>query len=141
MIFVAENNQARQFELLALIASGNDCNLVAWLYPESRATELLGLPTMQNVPPLQPVTTYADGTEQQRTDVIRASSRTLPVLVKHAAQLKKHCDSLALYKPGTSEWIACTIGHEGMGLVRDRAAIRTLTANGFSASLQAPAWW
>ncbi|MCU7945735.1 MAG: hypothetical protein KZQ72_03675 [Candidatus Thiodiazotropha sp. (ex Cardiolucina cf. quadrata)] len=141
MVYVSERKQCRQFELLELLTSEYECGLVAWRYPESKAYQLLGMPIISNKPPLEPVTTYENSTDSKRTDLIEITSNTFFEIAKNAGNLKRHCDSLALYKPQETEWFACTIGHEGMCLVREDAVIEMLAARGFNATKEAPAWW
>ncbi len=141
MIYVEEKDFKRQIELLAFIASNHDLGLCAWLYPESKVNELAGNKVSDTNLYLTPVTTYENGVSQKCTALIPATSAAINSFGAAYSELKKNCDSLALYARGQSSWAAATIGHEGMCLVQDVALLKSLIQAGFAASTKAPDWW
>ncbi len=141
MIYVEENDFNRQIEVLAFVASTQDMNICAWLYPESKAVELAGVEVTDNPLSLIPVTTYEDGFMPRCTMLISGSSKNIEKFRAAHTELKKNCDSLALYKGRKSSWLATTIGHEGMCLVQDESLLSSLIQAGYIASTKAPDWW
>jgi hypothetical protein len=141
MIYVEEKDFNRQLELLSFLATSLDLNICAWLYPESTAKELAGIAVTNNPLSLSPVTTYENGFSPKCTSPTAATKSTLDSFGSSHTELKKNCDSLALYKNNQSSWLATTIGHEGMCLVQDESLLTSLTQAGFSATTSAPDWW
>ncbi|OUR71125.1 hypothetical protein A9Q78_10475 [Methylophaga sp. 41_12_T18] len=141
MIYVEEKDFNRQIELLSYISSGKDLNVCAWLYPESDALKLAGSDVIENNISLIPVTTYENGFIPKCTAPVKASIDSINLFSAAFNELKKHCDSLALYKNNESSWLVATIGHEGMCLVQDDSLLSNLIQAGFSAKAEAPEWW
>lgn len=141
MIYVEKNSFNRQIELLEFVASIQDLNVSAWLYPESSVMELAGIEVTDNLLSLVPVTTYENGFSPRCTAPISASCENIQLFSKSHEALKKNCDSLALYKNNNSSWLVATIGHEGMCLVQDESLLNDLLQAGYVASTQSPDWW
>jgi hypothetical protein len=141
MIYVEEKDFYRQIELLSFVVSSHDLNICAWLYPESIATELAGIEVTDNPLSLSPVTTYENGVSPKCTAFVPASSESISLFGSAYVELKKNCDSLALYKNNESSWLTATIGHEGMCLVQDESLLNNLTQAGYAATTKAPDWW
>lgn len=141
MIYVEERDFKRQIELLAFIAGSQDLNICAWLYPESSNSELAGFAVTDNPLSLVPVTTYENGFSPKCTVYTPAKVAAINSFGAAYIELKKSCDSLALYKNGQSSWLAATIGHEGMCLVQDESLLNSLIQAGYAASSKAPDWW
>ena len=138
MIYIEEKDFNRQIELLSYISSGKDLNVCAWLYPESDALKLAGSDVIENNFSLIPVTVYENGFIPKCTTPVKASIDSINVFGAAFNELKKHCDSLALYKNNESSWLVATIGHEGMCLVKDDSLLNNLIQAGFSAKTDAP---
>ncbi len=141
MIYVEEKDFDRQIQLISFLASSGNLTICAWLYPESDATELAGFAVIANPSLLTPVTTYENGVLPKCTMPTSASEKIIKSFGSSYTDLKKNCDSLALYKESESSWVAATIGHEGMCLVQDDTLLNSLTQAGYSASTSAPDWW
>ncbi len=141
MIYVEEKEFSRQVELLSLLAKANRCRISAWLYPESAVKEVAGYSVMNNNSELLSVTTYENGHIPVCTTPVPADSKSIKAFSVSKLDVKKNCDSLALYKDGELSWYAATIGHEGMCLVSDERQMSNLIAAGFNASTRAPSWW
>lgn len=141
MIYIEEKDFHRQFDLLAFLVGRMQFNICAWLYPESALKKLSGFEVTNNPFQLTPVTTYGDGVLPKCTTLVQASDVSLNSFKSSSSELKKNCDSLALYKDNESSWYAVTIGHEGMCLIQDDSLLSNLIGAGFNASTEAPAWW
>lgn len=141
MIYVEEKNFNRQIEFLEFIAGSQDLYICAWLYPESNLTVVGGVAVTDNPRSLIPVTTYEDSFSPKCTEIIPASKKNIDIFSSSYSELKKNCDSLALYKNNQLSWLAVTIGHEGMCLAQDESLLTSLTQAGFSATTSAPDWW
>jgi hypothetical protein len=141
MIYVEEKDFNRQIELLEFVARYRDSSICAWLYPESRVAELVGIEVTDNPRGFVPVTTYEDGFLPKCTAPILATSKSIRAFGSAYSELKKNCDSLALYQKNQSSWLAATIGHEGMCLVQDDSLLNSLIQAGYSATTRAPEWW
>ncbi|UTF58614.1 hypothetical protein [Gilvimarinus sp. DA14] len=141
MIYIQESGLKRQLELLALLSEVEVCELVIWLYPESKIKHLAGILILNDHENLVAITTYEDGTKPRRTSSLLATSNFMLTLKSFASKLKCNSDSIALYPEGDKEWSACAVGHEGMCLVRNESLLSKIQSAGFSASLTAPPWW
>jgi hypothetical protein len=142
MIYILERSFSRQ--LAALQASGlsGAVNSVLWLYPECSRPTICGLPVFKNRPELQPVTTYGESAASGRRTLAQPFDAVfVSRLLAQKAKVTRRCDSIALYSPGSSEWLACAIPHEGMVLLKAPASLSALHRAGFSASETAPSWW
>jgi hypothetical protein len=141
MIYIQESGFKRQLELLALLSKIEPCELVTWLYPESRIKHLAGILVVKNHSDLLPVTKYENGNEPKCTKSVPATSDFLLALKPFSSKFKRNSDSIALYPVGAKCWSACTVGHEGMCLVKNETLLSNIQNAGFSASLRAPSWW
>lgn len=140
MIYIQEKNFDRQIKLLSFIAERFDCDICAWLYPESSSTEIAGFDVTENSF-LIPVTTYENGYSPKHTSLRKASTEVISAFATAQTSIKDNCDSLALYLNNEQSWLAATIGHEGMCLIQDESKLNSLISAGFNASLEAPSWW
>jgi hypothetical protein len=141
MIYIEEKDFARQLELISFVAESVDCDICAWLYPESLITEIAGIEITENTSDLVPVTIYENGFSPKRTSLSKASTEVISAFAAAQVNIKKSCDSIALYQNNESSWLVVTIGHEGMCLVQDESKLNSLINAGFNASLEAPSWW
>ncbi|WP_101757327.1 hypothetical protein [Oceanicoccus sp. KOV_DT_Chl] len=141
MIYVEEKDFSRQIQLLSFLAGSTELSICAWLYPESSASKLASFEVTENTKSLIPVTTYENGFQPNCTSLVPANESSINTFRSAHSELKKNCDSLALYKNSESSWLAATIGHEGMCLVQDDNLLNSLLQAGFSASSEAPSWW
>lgn len=139
MIYVQEKTFEKQIELLSYLSENEKLNICGWLFPESNEKMVLGNPVVRSE--LEAVTTYSDGFKPYHTQPQVCSIDYISQIVASKKSIVAHCDSLALYRQGTKNWLAATIGHEGMCLVRDNTLLNQLLSRGFNASETAPNWW
>lgn len=141
MIFVEEKAFKNQIALLSFLAESEDYNICAWIYPEQVVSELIGLSVSDNPLGLIPVSTYDNGHKPRCTKLLPASKTSFRLFSVAKAEIIKNCDSLALYEADQVNWVASTLGHEGMCLVQDDRLLNNIIRAGFNASLEAPNWW
>jgi hypothetical protein len=141
MIYVEDKDARAQFKLLEYLSSQDRYTLIGWQYPEINKSPITLLPTHTKRGGFEPVTNYADGIKSKHTKPMKAQPSKLAYLINFKEQIKRSFDSFCLYKQGTGEWYACTIGHEGMCLIRDDELIKELQDKGFNASTTKPSWW
>lgn len=141
MIYVQENDFETQFKLLEYLAGKGGFIVIGWQYPEINKSPVPFFPTSMIREDYKAVTTYANGIIANHTAPVKAKPSMLAYLVKFNEKIQKAFDSFCLYKNGRTEWFACTIGHEGMCLVRDDSLLQELTSKGFNASTNKPSWW
>jgi len=139
MIYVEEKDFVRQIELLGFLSSIQPLSICAWQYPESKEKSILNSALQRS--DLESVTTYENGFVPFHTEPAQCTTDFLETVKSSKQSITSNCDSLALYKSGSNNWLAATIGHEGMCLVKDQALLNKLLSAGFSASLEAPSWW
>ena len=139
MIYVQEKDFSRQIELIGFLSSLLPLSICAWQYPESKVKTLLNSSLQRSN--LEPVTTYENGFVPFHTQLVNCTKSTLETIQSSLSVLTSNCDSLALYKNGYTNWVAATIGHEGMCLVKDNELYAKIKAAGFAASKEAPSWW
>lgn len=142
MIYLEEKHFARQLDLLGYLQSDFDSEIVFWLYPESNIATLLGR-DLYNSEGIyaEPVTTYDESTIPRCTSRLLFDEDLLFSIKRHQQVISKHCDSICLYEKNSKQWTACTIGHEGMILLRNDELLECLRASGFNASIEAPDGW
>ncbi|UVK98793.1 hypothetical protein [Pseudomonas sp. B21-048] len=142
MIYIEENSFARQIQLISEFVNQEPFELVIWLYPESSIDRIIGenicASTIVNA---VPVTTYESDGVARCTQRLQLTDMLINKITQEKDFISQNCDSLCIYSPKSPEWQACTIGHEGMILVKDTALLNKLKALGFNASLHAPSWW
>jgi hypothetical protein len=142
MIYIEENSFERQIDLISALASQAPFDLVAWLYPASTIDTILGVSIYKSTTVnAVSVTTYTNNFIASCTPRLRATNAVINNITKEKDLIANNCDSLCIYSPENPEWQACTIGHEGMILVRDLALLSYLKSLVFNASLHAPSWW
>lgn len=141
MIYVEETDFNRQIELISFLAELQPILICAWVYPESKVTELAGYSVHDNQPLIEQVSSYESGTVPRRTELVQATEEHIKQLSDAKGSLKANCDSLALYPVHSNRWVVATIGHEGMCLVRNLDLLPRLRSQGFNASMEAPSWW
>lgn len=139
MIYVEEKSFDRQIEFIRFLAGIESCFVCAWLYPESKTATLLGKPVQRSA--LEPVTSYENGVGPRHTELVKCSESIVQLFSQAVGDIVTHCDSLALYKGGATDWFSATIGHEGVCLVRDETLFGPLRQAGFIVSTVAPSWW
>ena len=127
MIYVGKKDFERQIALLTFVAKSQELNVCAWLYPESNVTKLAGIEVTDNPLLLSLITTYENGFSPRCTACIPASGVSIRSFGTAYAEMKKNCDSLALYRISHRAWLAATIRHEGLCLVQDDSLLNSLT--------------
>lgn len=141
MIYVEDKSLESQFRLLEYISTLNSFILVGWQYPEIFKSSIEIFPSHHQREEFEPVTTYCNGELAIHTKPMRAKASKLSYVVKFKDRIISSFDSFCLYKNGSNNWYACSVGHEGMCLVRDDALLPLLKSKGFNASLDKPNWW
>ena len=141
MIYVEENDFNRQIELLGFLAESQSYSICAWLYPESKASELAGFKVCSGNTAIEQITTYSDGVHPKHTELAPATKANIKAYLEAENELKTNCESLVLYSEQSSNWIAATIGHEGMCLIKESRLLSGLLSAGFNATTEAPSWW
>jgi len=139
MIYVQEKGFSRQIELLSFLSSVLPLSICAWLYPESKVKTIINCSLQRS--DLEPVSTYENGFVPFHTPLVACSETTLNNIQSLKSVITSNCDSLALYKSGSNNWVAATIGHEGICLIKDDELFNKIKSAGFSASKEAPIWW
>lgn len=140
MIYVEEKKFDRQLDLIEFVSLGQEVEIVIWMYPESNLDTLFGYDLIKSSD-AEHVTTYEDGTIAKRTPRLKISKEVIDLIRTKKQLLNKNCDSICLYLLGEFNWLGCTVGHEGMGLIKDDRFYETLIENSFNASFNAPSWW
>lgn len=143
MIFVEERNIDNRLRAVEFLAAYNQYEIVIWMYPESKLENILGyyLVPASNVK-ADPVTKYEDiSITVKCTSRLKLERKIILDLAENQAEMKQSVDSICLYLNGQEEWSLCSIGHEGMLLVKDVDYCDELIKAGFNASLSAPDWW
>jgi len=142
MIYIEEKSFERQLHLMSELSNQSSFELVIWLYPESSVDSIIGVNVLESTSVNAiPVTTYENGVIAKCTQRLRLTKQLISEIAQEKDSMVRNCDSLCIYTPHNAEWQACTIGHEGMVLVRDTALLNNLKCLGFNASLHAPSWW
>ena len=142
MIYIEEKKFDRQLDLLTYFSDAESYELIIWMYPESKLKSIFNF-TLNDGKELNgfPVTTYSNGVVAMRTPRVLLTKKLIGLMRKSRLLINNNCDSCALYFIGNNEWSICTIGHEGMCLVKDNQLLSDLVSVGFKASLDVPAWW
>lgn len=142
MIYVQEKSFKNQLQLMRLVAKKTEFYGVLWAYPEFSDDEFAGLKFQDfQHEELEPVTTYESGEKAKRSERFLCDAQMLELISSLSKDFSKKIDSFCIYKNGESRWVACTIGHEGMGLVQDEGMFNSLIEAGFNASVNPPDWW
>ncbi|WP_028877026.1 hypothetical protein [Teredinibacter turnerae] len=141
MIYVQDDDLKSQLKLLEHFAGSDRFIVVAWQYPEINKSPVPFFPTSVAHRNYEPVTTYEYGVVAKHTKPTKAKPSMMAYLGNFSAEIVRAYDSICLYRVGSREWFACTIGHEGMCLVRDDAFLQELQGKGFNASTKQPDWW
>jgi len=142
MIYVEEKWFSRQIDFLRFFLGERDLEIIFWMYRESKFTHLSGITIERgsNIPG-HPVTTYDDGTISSRTIRQPLTVELITLVENNRRNVSRNVDSIVLYEPSKHEWLACTIGHEGMCLVNDDAYIEKMQKVGFCATRKTPKHW
>ena len=137
VIYVEDKTQDIHFKLLEKIASSKKLELVFWSYQDYEEGEFLGQP-ISSASAGEAVTKYGDGAFPYNTSRIEYNADILALINQNKKMMEEHCDSIALYAPGSHDWYMCTIGHESLSLIRDDSLEKALSSNGSPVSLEAP---
>ncbi|MEH6448471.1 MAG: hypothetical protein V7765_07360 [Oleispira sp.] len=142
MIYLEEKWFSKQMDFLKFFLETGEFEVIIWMYPESKFSHLSGLSLESGADILgKPVTIYEDGHVPSRTERQPLTKYLIDLVEINRRNVSRNVDSFVIYNADEFEWLACTIGHEGMCLVQDESKINDLTDAGFSASLKAPNWW
>jgi len=142
MIYLREKSFKRQVDLLDFFCNQGEFDLIIWFFPEPVLSNICDLELApKDIIQGEQVTFYGDAINPMKTVRVRLTKDLISKIRASANQIRQNCDCLALYRTGETNWVACTIGHERMCLVRDRDLINDLSFEGFNASLNKPEWW
>ena len=141
MIYIQESSLASQLLALEFLSGLLPCTLVLWNYPEvtKQRIPLLGSELLGQG--FSPVTEYSDSFVPVHSRPRTAKPSLISYLNNFGSEIKASVDSICIYPQASLDWVACTIGHEGMCLVKDDTYLEPLLAKGFNASTKAPEWW
>ena len=141
MIYAPEDSYERQIALLALISELSKANvMVSWLYWGSNAKSIAHIPTATQALNLEPVTTY-EGEPGRSTVPTIFTPEVVAKLLRNKSRIIQSCDSICIYRPTEVEWLACSVFHENMSLVRDISLLATLKMHGFNITTSRPSGW
>lgn len=141
MIYIQESSLASQLLALEFLSGLLPCRLVLWNYPSIKKQKIPLLANELLNQRFAPVTEYSDGTVPFHSKPCAAKPSLISYLNNFGSEIKTSVDSICIYPQASLEWAACTIGHEGMCLVKDDRYLKPLLAKGFNASTKAPEWW
>jgi hypothetical protein len=129
-------------KLFGLLSLKEPLDLVMWLYPGRTLSEL-PLPFSQKhiSEDLERVTVYSLGEEPPATSRFRVNDELLKKVKGSEKKLVKVCDDFALYRPGERTWVACSIPHEDMSLVKESVLLSELQSCGLAVLTEPPAGW
>jgi hypothetical protein len=120
MIYVEEKWFSKQIDLLKFFLGGSELEVIIWMYPESKFSHLAGLSLVHGVDISgEPVTIYENADIASRTMRQPLTKGLLDLAQNKRRNISRNVDSFVLYKPGEFEWLVCTVGHEGMCLVKE----------------------
>ncbi|MCP8900663.1 hypothetical protein [Gilvimarinus xylanilyticus] len=141
MIYIQESSLEHQLNVLERISAKSSFVLILWNYPKAskQIVPLIGGKLFNQG--FEAVTEYFDNTVLMHSRPLAARPSLLSYLSRFKRELERSVDSICLYSERSKHWSACSIGHEGMCLVRDESFLEPLLAAGFNASIEAPDWW
>lgn len=142
MLYVEEKSFNKQLELINDIYSDSGAVLVIWIYPERDLTELIGLKLISpDYRKITPVTTYELGVRVLCTEQLTINNELIELIKNNENEISSNSDSLCVYSLEGGDWEMCTIGHEGMGLVKDDLLYERIRGLKLNVSHDAPSWW
>lgn len=142
MLYVIESDFERKIFMLNEFSKKESCDLVVWLYPESFLSKLLGVPfELYYEENLESVTTYGNNANVRRSYRLQLDQGLVNKIVMNKELCSKNVDSFCLYYKRKLSWNVCTIGHEGVCLVKDYGMYEFLRKLGYSVSKKPPVWW
>jgi len=139
LIYVEAKSQDMQFKLIGGIAANAKLELVLWLHQGYEKDTILNVAISDNLQG-EAITSYADGTYPINTIRTEYNESIWIEMSKNKALIKEYCDSVTLYREGKYEWYLCTVGYEGMSLIRDDTLLNDVKLSGFNMSIEAPSW-
>ena len=142
MIYVEEKWFSKQIDFLRHLLKEGEFEVIIWMYPESKFSHLFGL-NLEHGTDIsgKSVTTYGNGKIASRTARQPLTKELIDLAENHRRNVSRNVDSFVIYKPDEFDWLACTVGHEGMCLVQDESRLSNLINAGFNASSEAPDGW
>ena len=142
MLYIEEKTFHRQIDLLATMVKLGAYDLVVWTYPEATLKNIFDFQlSCDHEDDLEPVTTYEENVTVMRSSRLPCNDLVMGRIISGKELISKNIDSLCLYKKNELAWDACTIGHEGMCLVKNEALCDKLIQEGFTVSKKPPEWW
>ena len=141
MIYIEEDSFEKQISILDFLSNQEELDIIMWLFPESKKRNFCNI----NLAPKdliegKPITTY-DDFQAKRTKRVKLTKDLINKIQNEKKTISENCDSLALYRVESQEWLACTIEHEHIVLVNDDNLLQPILKEAFNASLKEPTWW
>lgn len=142
MIYLEGTSLASQLRVLEFLSwKLPESIIVIWNYPDVERQNIPIFGSKLFNQGFMPATEYCDGTVLRHSQPRVATPSILFYLNRFEKELRESVDSICLYAKDQCDFLACTIGHEGMSLVKNRDYLNLLLTRGFNASLKAPSWW
>lgn len=142
VLYILESSFDKHIQLLSEFAGQTPLELVAWFYPDSSVSSIMGFdvhsPTAATA---LSVTTYSDGMIGKCTQRLPITDDLIKRIALNERAFMKSCDSLCVYYLENFNWQASVIFHEGVILIRDHSLLVNLKSFDFKASPNAPSWW
>lgn len=142
MIFIQEREYGRQIDLIETLSNMFECDLVAWVYPDSKIDLLFEIPLQEaSLINADPCTTYEGQLKVRCTPRMPITDDFVKIMRDDKKTVDLYCDSLCIYSVNDRKWLACIVGHEGMILVDRSDLFGALGELDFSVSNSPPDWW
>ena len=137
MIYIKEYSFEKQISILDFLSNQEELDIIIWLFPESKNRNFCNI----NLAPKglmegKPITTYDDNFQAKRTKRVKVTKDLISKIQNEKKSISENCDSLALYRPKSEEWLACTLEHENIVLINDDNLLESIINQGFKASLE-----
>lgn len=142
MLYIETSSFDDRIELIKYFTKNGDHELIFWLLPESKARSVCDLKlAAKDLQEGEPVTTYGDDFKPNKTRRAKITYDLIGKICDSKDYININCDSITIYRKEEKAWLACTVGHEGMCLVKDDKHKLPLLEIGFDASNSKPEWW
>lgn len=142
MIYVEEKSFSRQIDVIEHLNTIEKFDVILWFYLGNKQQNICGLKLAQkSLIEGEQITHYWKDQKPHKTRRVSLTTELLTDIRASEKSISKNCDSIALYRPGIKEWLACAISHEGMCIIREDQYLEALKVSGLNASTEKPEWW
>lgn len=142
MLYLETKSFEKQIELIEYFLESGEHEVIFWFFRESKKRGICDLKLApKDLVEGEQVTTYGDGLKPKKTRRVKLDLELVEKIRNSSKEIQSNCDSIVLYKTKETSWIACTIGHEGMCLIKNDELQNALHENGFNALGEPPNWW